>query len=122
VEAFSHHHGHPPPQNHPNHFHFQLREVTPIPTSIGAIVFAGVAHASSPTPRGSPFLVRFFSGFQHDAEFGMSFDFLDVDFGADFTFQDVFDFDSISSGSFEYDNISYELSDECMLRLQQGIH
>ncbi len=32
----------------------------------------------------------------------MSFDFLDVDFGADFTVEDAFDFASIGSGSFEY--------------------
>ncbi len=63
----------------------------------------------------------FLSGFQDDAEFGMSLDFLDVDFGADFTFKDAFDFASIGSGSFEYDNVSCEFSDEPMLRLQQRI-
>ncbi len=63
VEAFSCHHHHPPPQNHPNHFCFQLREVTPILTSIGAIVFAGTAHVSNPTPQGSPFVV-FFLGYK----------------------------------------------------------
>ncbi len=63
----------------------------------------------------------FLSGFQDDAEFGMSFDFLDVDFGADFTFKDAFDFDCIGSGSFEYNNISCEFSDEHMLWLQQCI-
>jgi hypothetical protein len=52
----------------------------------------------------------------------MSFDFLDVDFGADFTFEDAFDFASIGSGSFKYDNVSCEFSDECMLRLQRRIH
>jgi hypothetical protein len=51
----------------------------------------------------------------------MSFDFLDVDFSADFTFKDAFDFDSIVSGSFEYNNISCEFSDERMLRLQHCI-
>ncbi len=66
-------------------------------------------------------LLNFFSGFQDDAEFGMSFDFLYVDFGADFTFEDAFDFASIGSRSFEYDNESCKFSDECMLQLQQCI-
>jgi hypothetical protein len=52
----------------------------------------------------------------------MSFDFLYVDFGANFTFKDAFDFTSIGSGPFEYDNISCEFSDERMLWLQQCIH
>jgi hypothetical protein len=63
----------------------------------------------------------FLSRFQDDAEFGMSFNFLDMDFGADFTFEDAFDFTSIGSGLFEYDNISCEFSDERMLQLQQCI-
>ncbi len=63
----------------------------------------------------------FLSGFQDNAEFGMSFDFLDVDFGADFTFKDAFDFASIGPGSFEYDNVSCEFSDEHMLWLQWRI-
>jgi hypothetical protein len=66
-------------------------------------------------------LFNFLSGFQDDAEFGMSFEFLDVDFGADFMFKDAFDFASIGSGSFEYNNVSCEFSDEHMLRLQQRI-
>jgi hypothetical protein len=57
-------------------------------------------------------LFDFFSGFQDDAEFGHVVDFLDADFGADFTYGDAFDFDSISSGSFEYDNVSCEFSVE----------
>jgi hypothetical protein len=64
---------------------------------------------------------NFLSGFQDDAGFGMSFDFLDVDFGADFTFKDAFDFASIGSGSFEYNDVSCKFSDECMLQLQQCI-
>jgi hypothetical protein len=51
----------------------------------------------------------------------MSFDFLDVDFGADFTFKETFDFDSVGSGSFDYDNLSWEFSDERMLWLQRRI-
>jgi hypothetical protein len=66
-------------------------------------------------------LFNFLSGFQDDAEFGMSFDFLDLDFGADFTFEDAFDVASIGSGSFEYDNVSCKFSDERILRLQQFI-
>jgi hypothetical protein len=62
----------------------------------------------------------FLSGFQDGTKFGMSFDFLDVDFGADFTFEDAFDF-AIGSGSFEYDNLSCKFSDELMLRLQRHI-
>jgi hypothetical protein len=57
-------------------------------------------------------LFDFFSGFQDNAEFGHVVDFLDADFGADFTYGDAFDFDSISSGSFEYSNVSCEFSVE----------
>ncbi len=59
------------------------------------------------------------SGFQEDAEFATNFDFIEMDFGADFTLKDAFDFDSIDSGAFEYDNISCESSVERVLRLQQ---
>jgi hypothetical protein len=55
----------------------------------------------------------FFSGFQDDTEFVYVVDFLDAGFGfgADFTYGDAFDFDSISSGgSFEYDKVSCEFS------------
>ena len=55
-------------------------------------------------------LFDFFSGYQDDTEFGHVVDFLDAGFGADFTYGDAFDFNSISSGSFEYDNVSCELS------------
>ncbi len=41
-----------------------------------------------------------------------------MDFGADFSFKDAFDFASIGSGSFEYNNVSCKFSDEHMLRLQ----
>ena len=54
----------------------------------------------------------FFAGFQDDKEFVHVFDFLDDGFSADFTYGDIFDFDSISSGSFEYDNVSCEFSVE----------
>ena len=54
----------------------------------------------------------FFSGFQDAAEFVHVVDFLDAGFDADFTYGDAFDFDSISSGSFEYDNVSCEFSVE----------
>ncbi len=54
----------------------------------------------------------FFSGFQDDAEFGQVVDFLDAGFGADFTYGDAFDFDSISFGSFEYADVSCEFSVE----------
>ncbi len=54
----------------------------------------------------------FFSGFQDNAEFVNIVDFLDAGFDADFTYGDAFDFDSISSGSFEYDNVSCEISVE----------
>ena len=55
----------------------------------------------------------FFSGFQDDAEFVFVVDFLDAGFDADFTYGgDAFDFGSISSGSFEYDNVSCEFSVE----------
>ncbi len=42
-----------------------------------------------------------------------------MDFGADFTFEDAFDFDSIDSGAFEYDNISCEFSVKSVWRLWQ---
>jgi hypothetical protein len=58
----------------------------------------------------------FLSVFQEDAEFVTDFDFLGVDFGAAFTFEDAFDFDSVCSGSFEYDNISCEFYAERMLQ------
>ena len=49
-------------------------------------------------------MIDFFSCFHHTVNF------LDSDFSADFTYGDAFDFDSISSGSFEYDIISCEFS------------
>ncbi len=52
------------------------------------------------------------SGFQEDAEFATNFNFIGTDFGADFTFKDAFDFNSIDSGVFEYDNKSCEFSVE----------
>jgi hypothetical protein len=63
-------------------------------------------------------LFNFLFGFQDDAEFGISFHFLDVDFGVDFMSKDTFDFASIRSGSFEYDNFSCEFSVERMLWLR----
>ena len=53
---------------------------------------------------------NFFSGFQEDVEFGHTVDFLVADFVADFTYGDAFEFNSISSGSFGYDNVSLEFS------------
>jgi hypothetical protein len=64
-------------------------------------------------------LFDFLSGFQEDAEFATNFDFIGMDFGADFTFKDAFDFNSIDSGAFEYDNISCESSVERMLWLRR---
>jgi hypothetical protein len=61
-------------------------------------------------------LFDFLSGFQEDAEFVTGFDFLGVDFGAAFTFEDAFDFDSVCLGAFEYGNISCEFSAELMLQ------
>ena len=57
-----------------------------------------------------------FSGFQDDTEFGDTNKFLDATFGVDFTFGDAFDFESISSWAFEYDNSSCEFSVEHRLR------
>ena len=54
----------------------------------------------------------FFSGFQDDTEFGGTNEFLDATFGVDFTYGDAFDFESISSWAFEYDNVSCEFSVE----------
>ncbi len=54
----------------------------------------------------------FLDGLQDDMDFGNAFDFLDPDFGAYFTFKYAFDFNSISSGSFKYDNVSCEFSVE----------
>jgi hypothetical protein len=50
-------------------------------------------------------LFVFLSGFQEDAECTTNFNFLGMDFGADFTFNDAFNFNSIDSGAFEYNNI-----------------
>jgi hypothetical protein len=61
-------------------------------------------------------LFDFLSGFQEDAEFDTNFNFLGVDFGVAFTFEDAFDFDSVCSGAFEYNNISCEFSVERMLQ------
>ncbi len=44
-----------------------------------------------------------------------------MDFGADFMFKDAFDFASIGSGSFEYNNVCCKFSYEHMLQLQQCI-
>ena len=54
----------------------------------------------------------FFTGFQDYAEFVHIVDFLDAGFDADFTYGDAFNFDSINSGSFAYDNVSCEFSVE----------
>ncbi len=59
------------------------------------------------------------SGFQEDVEFATNFDFIGMDFGADFTFEDAFDFNSIDSGAFEYDNISCEFSVKSVWRQRQ---
>ncbi len=59
-----------------------------------------------------PNLFDFFTGFEDYEEFVQVVDFLDAGFDADFTYGDAFDFDSISSGSFEYDNVSCEFSVE----------
>ncbi len=59
-------------------------------------------------------LFDFLDGLQDDMDLGNAFDFFDPDFGAYFTFRDAFDFDSISSGSFKYDNVS------CEFRLSVG--
>jgi hypothetical protein len=59
------------------------------------------------------------SGFQEDAEFAPNFDFIGTDFGADFTFEDAFDFDSIDSGAFEYDNLSCKFSVKSVWRQRQ---
>ncbi len=64
-------------------------------------------------------LFDFLSGFHEDAEFVANFDFLGIEFAAAFTFEDAFDFDSIGSGAFEYNNISCELSVERMLWRRQ---
>jgi hypothetical protein len=58
------------------------------------------------------------SGFQEDAKFAANFDFIGKDFVADFMFGDAFDFDSIDSGAFEYDNISCEFSVKSVWRLR----
>ena len=54
----------------------------------------------------------FFAGFEDDTEFVNVVDFLDAGFDADFTYGDAFNFDSINSGSFAYDNVSCEFSVE----------
>ena len=61
-------------------------------------------------------LFDFLSGFQEDAELVTVFDFLGVDFGAAFTFEDAFDFGSVCSRAFEYDNISCEFFAQRMLQ------
>ena len=61
-------------------------------------------------------ILVFFSGFQDDTEFGGTNEFLDATFGVDFTYGDAFDFESISSWAFEYDNSSCEFSVEHRLR------
>jgi hypothetical protein len=57
-----------------------------------------------------------FSGCQDDTDFGNTVEFLDATFGVDFTYGDAFDFESISSWAFEYDNVSCEFSVERRLR------
>ena len=54
-----------------------------------------------------------FSGFQDDTDFGK---FLDADFGVNFTYGDAFDFESISSRAFKYNNVLCEFSVERRLR------
>jgi hypothetical protein len=64
-------------------------------------------------------LFDFFSGFQDTTDFGHTVEFLDAEFGVDFTYGDAFDFESISSWAFEYDNVSCEFSVERGLRRRQ---
>ena len=54
----------------------------------------------------------FFSGFQDDADFGHTVEFLDADFGVEFTYGDAFDFGSIDSWGLKYDNVLCDFSVE----------
>jgi hypothetical protein len=58
----------------------------------------------------------FLSGFQDGTDFGHTVEFLGTNFGIDFTYGDAFDFESISSWAFEYNNVSCEFSVERRLR------
>ena len=56
-----------------------------------------------------PNSLNFFLGFKTTRN---GVDFLDAGFDADFGYGNAFNFDSISSGSFEYNNVSCEFSVE----------
>ena len=66
--------------------------------------------------QGDNHLFDFFSGFQDDADFGHTVNFLDAEFGVDFTYRDAFDFKSMSSWGFEYNNVLCDFSVERRLR------
>jgi hypothetical protein len=72
-----------------------------------------------PHPKDLLSLFDVLSGFQEDSEFTPNFDFIGTDFGADFTFEDAFDINSIDSGAFEYNNISCEFSVKSVWRQRQ---
>jgi hypothetical protein len=98
----------------------QALSTLPIPVNIAATITDTstvsedfFAVMSLPPHREDPhYLFNFLDGLQDNVDFGNAFGFLDPDFGAYFTFRDAFDFDSISSGSFKYDNVSCEFSVE----------
>jgi hypothetical protein len=98
----------------------QLLSTSPIPVNIvttiadtSAVSEDFFAVMSLPPHREDPhYLFNFLDGLQDNADFSNAFDFSDPDFGAYFTFRDAFDFDSISSWSFEYNNVSCEFSVE----------
>ena len=58
----------------------------------------------------------FISGFQDDMDVGHTVEFLDANFGVNFTYGDAFDFESICSWAFEYNNVLCEFSVERRLR------
>ena len=60
--------------------------------------------------QGDNHLFDFFSGFQDNTDFVHTVEFLDAEFGVDFTYRDAFDFESISAWACEYDNVSCEFS------------
>jgi hypothetical protein len=54
----------------------------------------------------------YFSGFQDNVDFGHTVEFLDANFGVDFTYGDAFDFEFIGSWGFEYNNVLCDFSVE----------
>jgi hypothetical protein len=94
---------------------------SPPPSLLPSIVTATLCHRQQRPPPSYIIVMKspppldefnFLSDFLQEADFGAAFDFSDdcgVDFGVAFSFDSTFGDSSISSGSFQYDNVEQNL-------------